>query len=91
MRRWLRRVEQRVASLYVVNVVHAEVGVLEQVRSLRIDLEDVLVTEKFRIEPLSHSHYCIPTDYNLYGLPDGDYSAGSPRRKCRSALRPGWR
>jgi hypothetical protein len=50
---WLRRVKQRVAGPHVVDVVHSEVGVLEEMRGLRVDFEDIFVTELVRIEPLA--------------------------------------
>jgi hypothetical protein len=31
--------------------------------SLRVDLEDVVLAEKVRIEPLGHTHHRIANDY----------------------------
>ncbi len=63
--RWRnRRVEQRIAGPHVIDVVHAKVGMLEQVRSLRVDLEDVSTVEKVQVESLSHTSYCIPNNYS---------------------------
>ncbi len=39
---------------------------LEQVCSLRVDLEDVLTVEEVQVESLSHICHCIPTNYNGY-------------------------
>ena len=50
MRRWLGRIEERIVDLHVVDVVKAEVRVLEQVRGLSIDLERVLVIEQVQVE-----------------------------------------
>jgi len=36
---------------------------LEQVRSLRVDLEDVINVEEIQVEPLSHMFYCRTTNY----------------------------
>jgi hypothetical protein len=48
--RWrLCRVEQRAADPYVVDVVDAEVGVLEQVRGLGVDLERVFLVEQVQV------------------------------------------
>ena len=45
--RWrLGRVEQRVAGLYVIDVVDAEVRMLEQVRGLGVDLERVFLIQQ---------------------------------------------
>ena len=33
-------------------------------RSLRVDLEDVINVEEIEVEPLSHMSYCIPTNYS---------------------------
>jgi len=44
--RWRNcRVEQRIAGPHVIDVVHAKVGMLEQVCSLHVDLEDVLTVK----------------------------------------------
>ena len=45
--RWrLGRVEQRVAGPYVIDVVDAEVRMLEQVRGLGVDLERVFLIQQ---------------------------------------------
>jgi hypothetical protein len=63
--RWRnRRVEQRIAGPHVIDVIHAKVGMLEQVRSLRVDLEDVIIVEEVQVESLSLISYCIPTNYS---------------------------
>ena len=48
VRRRLRRVEQRIAGPHVIDVVDSQVRMLEQVRSLGIDLERVLLIEQAR-------------------------------------------
>jgi hypothetical protein len=63
VRRWSCRVEQWIAGPHVIDVVHAKVGVLEQVRNLRVDLEDPIVTKEIWVEPLGHTFYCIPDNY----------------------------
>jgi len=37
---------------------------LEQVCSLRVDLEDVLTLEEVQVESLSHICHCIPNNYS---------------------------
>jgi non-homologous end joining protein Ku len=54
VRRRLGRVEQRVAGPHVCDVIGAEVGVLEQVRGLAVDLERVVVIEQIEVEQLGH-------------------------------------
>ncbi len=66
VRRRDRRVEQRIAGPLVIDVVHAKVEVLEQVRSLRVDLEDIITVEEVGVESLSHMSHRIPTNYSWY-------------------------
>lgn len=53
VRRRLRRLEERIIGPEVVDVVQPQVGMLEQVCGLRVDLERVFV-EKIEIEAVSH-------------------------------------
>jgi hypothetical protein len=53
VRRSLSRVEQRVAGLYVIDVVDPQVRMLEQVRHLGIDVKRVLLIEQARVESLT--------------------------------------
>src|SRR5579875_2349736 len=55
MRRGLGRVEERVRAPHLVDVVHTEPGVLEQVRRLVVDLEGVLVVEDVDVEQPTHT------------------------------------
>jgi hypothetical protein len=59
VRRWLGRVEQRVACPHVLHVLLAEMGMLERMCSLRLDLEGVLVVEDVRIEVLMTQHALV--------------------------------
>jgi len=43
VRRWLGWVEERIVDPHVVDVLQSEVGMLEQVRGLGVDLERVVV------------------------------------------------
>ena len=63
VRRQLHRVEKWITRPDLVDVVHAEAGVLEEVGSLRIDVELVIIAEEAHVAPLGHTSNCIPTDY----------------------------
>lgn len=54
---------KRITRPDLVDVVHAEAGVLEEVGSLRIDVELVIIAEEAHVAPLGHTSNCIPTDY----------------------------
>ena len=38
-------------------------GMLEEVRGLRVDFEDVVIAEEVQVESPSHTSKCIPTNY----------------------------
>ena len=76
MRRRLGRVEQRVAGPYIVDVIDAQIRVLEQMGGLGVDLEGVLVVEEVGIQPpVTHTRHCNTNEYatsRLRGLGDDD-------------------
>lgn len=54
--RWrLGRIEQRIRSPYLVDVVDAEPGMLEQMDRLLVDLEGILLVETIDVESLGHT------------------------------------
>ena len=53
VRWWFRRVEEGVVGPDVVDVVQSEMGVLEQVCGLGVDIEGILV-EKVEVEAVCH-------------------------------------
>ena len=56
-------VEERVAGPDIQHVVNAEVGVLEQVGGLPVDLERILIVKQVDVEPF---HMNILTNTNDY-------------------------
>jgi hypothetical protein len=52
VRRRDRRIEQRIRRLYVVDVIHTQRRVLEQVRGLVVDLERITVIEEIGVQQL---------------------------------------
>jgi hypothetical protein len=58
-----RRIKERVVAPYIVNVIDTEVGVLEQVGGLSVDLKRVRLVEEVGLEALAHHAECITTDY----------------------------
>jgi hypothetical protein len=63
------RVEKRVAGPHVGDVVDPEVGMLEQVSGLNVNLELILVAEEIGIKTLlRHFRYCNTSDYTIEWL-----------------------
>lgn len=79
VRRGHSRVEERIAGPDVGNVIDSEVGVLEEVGHLLINLERLLIVEQIEIEQVvNHSTECNTDDYAEGTSPD---VAGLRRRK----------
>jgi len=55
VRRRFGRVEERVGAPHVVDVVDAEAGMLEQVGSLLVDLEGIVLIQQVEIEQIGHT------------------------------------
>ena len=62
MCRWLRRIEQRFAQPHLHDVLQPEVGVLEEMSRLSIDLEGRVVVQRIEVEPV-HDMDCNSLDY----------------------------
>jgi len=67
---WVGWVEQRAACPYVVDIVDAEVGVLEQVRGLRVYLERVFLVEQVQAL-LVHDSIVLQTTTTCWRGPVG--------------------
>jgi hypothetical protein len=68
-------VEKGVTGPDVVDVVDPEVGMLEQVGCLSVNLELILVAEEIGIKALRHLRHCNTNDYTI--CPRGGASIAS--------------
>lgn len=55
--------EERVTGPNPPNVIEAEVGVFEQVRCLRVDLERIVLVEEIEIKPFHMLSVTTTSDY----------------------------
>jgi hypothetical protein len=82
-----RRVEKRIAGQHVMDVIDAEVGVLEQVRGLCVDLEWVLILEEIELETTAHQAIVLQTNTRVR-RPSIDKDQQSGPLACKVALHP---
>jgi hypothetical protein len=55
VRRRLGRVEERVGAPHVIDIVDAEASMLEQVGTLLVDLEGIVLIHEVEVEQVGHT------------------------------------
>ena len=84
--RWFGGVEQGIAGPDVTDVVQTQVGMLEEMTGLPVNLERPVVIQPIDVEPL-HSNIVLQTLTNDYRRP----AEGSPCGRRATCLHQCWR